>query len=236
MRDRTKPIGWIATVMLLVQGPLLALGGGVGVGSGGFHGGSIGNAGQVVRRPNYPGGYGGYWGYAMGPATVEGDQDLNARRDSAPPVAGTGTGGGPPEPLQDGKGINVRQGKINPEGAGWDSDWWAQDPRTEEQKAVASAAANATEGVVVASLPRGYDTVVGPEGRYYFSKGNFYQATDGGYQAVAPPIGLELKNIPSNAEMVKAGGQQYFVYNDIYYQALYGGSGIVYKVVEDPNR
>jgi hypothetical protein len=231
MRDRTTAIGWIASVMLLVQGPLLALGGGVGVG--GFHGGSIGNAGNVVNRPNYPG---GYYGYAMGPATVEGDEDLNPRGSgSAPPVAATGTGGGPPEELQDGTGIHVRKHAISDEGATWDSDWWAQDPRSEDEKAAAAARAEADPGVVVASLPRYYDTVYAADGPYYFAEGKFFQATESGYQVVAPPIGIEVKDLPPAAEMVKVNGQQYFVYNDIYYQALYGGSGIVYKVVADPN-
>jgi hypothetical protein len=228
MRYRTTVIGWIASVVLLVQGPLLALGGGVG--NGGFHGGSIGNAGHVT---NYPG---GYWGYAMGPTTVEGDQDLNARGGgSAPPVAGTGTGGGPPEELQDGRGINVRQGAINPEGASWDSDWWARDPRSEDEKAAAAERTQANPGAVVSSLPRYYDIVHAADGRYYFAQGKFYQAIESGYQVVEPPIGIDVKELPPATEMVKVKGQQYFVYNDIYYQALYGGSGIVYKVVEDPN-
>lgn len=231
MRDRTTAIGWIASVMLLVQGPLLALGGGVG--GGGFHGGSIGNAGHVT---NYPGGYGGYWGYAMGPTTIEGDENLNPRDSgSAAPVAGTGTGGGPPEPLQDGRGIHVRKHAINPDGATWDSDWWAQDPRSEDEKAAAAARADANSGVVVSSLPRYYDIVHAADGRYYFAQGKFYQATDSGYQVVAPPIGIEVKELPPSAEMVTVKGQQYFVYNDISYQALYSGSGIVYQVVEDPN-
>lgn len=231
MRVRTTAIGWIATAMLIVQGPLLALGGGVG--DGGFHAGSIGNAGNVINHPYNPG---GYYGYAMGPTTIEGDQDLNSRgRGSAPPVAGTGTGGGPPEPLQDGQGIYVRQGDISSEGATWDSDWWAQDPRTEEERAVTAVAADAAQGSVIASLPRGYDIVPAADGRYYFAQGNFYQATGSGYQAVAPPIGIEVKNIPASAEMVKVKGQQYFVYHEIYYQAFYSGSGVVYRVVEDPN-
>ena len=90
-------------------------------------------------------------------------------------------------------------------------------------------------GTSVASLPRGCDTVHAAGVRYYYADGTFYQAADSAYQIVAPPIGIEVKQLPNAAEMATAGGQQYFVYNDTYYQALYGGSGVVYKVVEDPN-
>ena len=87
---------------------------------------------------------------------------------------------------------------------------------------------------VMASLPRGYETLQAADGRYYFAQGNFFRATESGYQVAAPPIGIEVPKLPSGAEMVKANGQQYFVYNDICYQGLYSGSGIVYRVVEEP--
>lgn len=230
MRKRTRAICWIASVMLTVPGPLLA--GRGGFGGGGFHGGSIGNAGHVANRPYYSG---GYYGYAMGPTTFEGDEGLNSRGSgSAPPVAGTGTGGGPPEELQDGRGVYVPLGPRDPGGPSWDSDWWAQDPRTEAEIAAAAAAADAAVGSLVPSLPRNYDTLYAANARYYFAEGTFYQAAESGYQAVAPPIGIEVQQLPRTAEMVAVKSQQYVVYNDIYYQALYSGSGIVYKVVEDP--
>lgn len=233
MTNRMTAIGWIASLMLMVQGPLLALGGGVG--DGGFHGGSIGNARHVTNPIYYPG---GYWTYGMGPTTVEGDEDLNARGSgSGAPVAGTGTGGGPPEPLQDGRGVYAPQGVANPEGADWASDWWAQDPRSEAEKARAAAVAEASVGTVIPSLPRSYDifTLYVANTRYYYGEGTFYQAVEGGYQIMAPPIGAEVPQIPRDAEMVKVNGQQYFVYHDIYYQAVYAGSGVVYKVVEVPS-
>jgi len=36
--------------------------------------------------------------------------------------------------------------------------------------------------------------------------------------------------------MKTINGQQYFLYNNVYYQALYGGDGMVYRVVDDPSR
>jgi hypothetical protein len=84
-------------------------------------------------------------------------------------------------------------------------------------------------------LPRFYDTLYANNSRYFYAKGNFYQQVDSGYRVVSPPPGIEVQQIPGDAQMIKVQGQQYFVYNDIYYQALYSGSGIVYKVVEEPN-
>jgi len=241
MRFPTTAICLIAGGILMVQGPLLGQGGGGGhaggggFGGGGFHSGSIGNAGHVNNRPNYPGGYYGY-PYRIGPTTLAGDEDLNARGSgSAAPVAGTGTGGGPPEKLQDGTGVYVPHGPTDPGGASWDSDWWARDPRSEGEKTASAAAADASIGTVVPSLPRGYDTLYAPNARYYFVEGTFYQAADSGYQAVEAPMGIEVKQVPRDAEILEVKSQQYFVYKDVYYQALYSGSGIVYKVVEDPN-
>ena len=110
-----------------------------------------------------------------------------------------------------------------------DSDWWSQDPRA------GAAATDVSIGTAVASLPRGCDTVYASNVPYYFSDGTYFQEADSGYRVVAPPIGIEVKQLPSTAEIVKVGSKQYLVYNDVYYQALYGGSGILYKVVEDPN-
>ena len=124
MRTSTTAICLIASGMLMVQGPLLAKGGGGGhagsggFGGGGFHAGSIGNAGHVNNHPYY-GGYSGY-GYAMGPTEFQGDGDLNDRGSgSAAPVAVTGTGGGPPEELQNGRGVYVPRGSGDPDGPSW---------------------------------------------------------------------------------------------------------------------
>ena len=231
MKNSTTAICLIASGILMVQGPLLARGGG-GFGGGGFNGGSIGNAGNVGNHPYYPGGGYGY-AYQMGATEFAGDEDLRSGdfgADSGAPTAYTGTGGGPPEELQDVTGINVQGGEIVTDGPSWANDWWANDPRSAEEAAAAGPA-----GSAVASLPRGSYTVYASNASYYYSLGTFYQEADSGYQVVTPPIGIEVRQLPNAAEIVNANNQQYFVYNDIYYQALYGGSGVVYKVVENPN-
>ena len=237
MRATTIAICLIVCGVLMVQGPALGKGGGVGHGGGGFsgggfHGGSIGNAGNVNNHPYYGGYYG--WGYQMGPVGFEGDGNLGGSSGSTGVTAYTGTGGGPPGELQDGKGVNVAQGAIDPGGPSWDSDWWDHDPRSEAEVAASAAPAAAT-GAAVQSLPRGTSTVYHSGSSYFYSDGVFYQASDSGYEVVAPPTGINVNQVPRDAEMVQIGNFQYFVYNDTYYQALYGGSGVVYQVVEDPH-
>ena len=237
MRATTIATCLIVWGVLMVQDPVLGKGGGVGhaggggFGGGGFHGGSIGNAGNVNNHPYYGGDYG--WGYQMGPVGFEGDGDLGDSSGSASVTAYTGTGGGPPGELQDGKGVNVPHGPVDPGGPSWDSDWWDHDPRSGEERA-AAAAPDASTGTAVASLPRGTTTVYHSGSPYYYSDGVFYEPSDSGYEVVAPPLGITVNRLPRGAEIEKVGNLQYFVYNDTYYQALYGGSGVVYQVVEDP--
>jgi hypothetical protein len=84
-------------------------------------------------------------------------------------------------------------------------------------------------------LPRGHDTLYSAQDRYYFHDGIYYQAAEEGFQVVAPPIGIEVEQLPSAAELVEVDNQQYLVCKGIYYQALFAGSGIVYRVVDDPS-
>jgi len=215
-----------------VSGGSAAYAAGGRFGGGGFHGGSIGNAGHVATLPYVPGAYYGY-GYEIGPTTVEGDEGPTGGGTSAP-TAYSGTGGGPPQELQDGRGVYVPRGSGSGEGPSWDSDWWAQDPRAGGQT-VTGHAGDLEVGTVVTSLPMDREMVIAEGVTYYYLEGTFFRATDAGYQIVAPPIGIEIRHLPSSAEMVEVGGKQYLLHDDTYYQALYSGSGIVYKVVEDPS-
>lgn len=234
MRTSTTAICVIVLSFLLTPVEIVAgRGGGGGFGGGGFHGGSIGNAGNVSSRPYIPGGYSGYT-YDVGPTTIEGDPPSGGGSGgSSAPTAFAGTGGGPPQQLQGGTGVYDPLGSGEADGPSWDSDWWAQDPRGAD--ALAAETAEKSIGSAVDSLPRNYDTVYASGDRFYFSKGTFYQAAESGYQVVAPPVGIEVRGLPDAAELVTVGRQQYLLFKDIYYQALFSGSGVVYKVVEDPH-
>ena len=235
MKTLTTAFCSITVGMLIVVPSAISAerGGGGGFGGGGFHGGSIGSAGHV-NNAYYGGGYSDYT-YPMGPVGFEGDsKPSGSGSGSGPAKAYTGSATVPPPPLEDGRGVYVPLGPGgSAAGPSWNSDWWAQDPPGAAAEAV--AASDATVGTAVASLPRGYETVYLSTARYYFFEGTYYQAADSGYQVVAPPLGAEVQQLPNTAEMVKVDKQQYFIYNDTYYQALFAGSGIVYKVVEDPH-
>lgn len=237
MRTLTTAVCVIVVGMLVVQAPLLARGGGAAhargggaFGNGGFHGGSIGNAGHVNNRPYYGGGYYGY-GYQMGQTGFEGDGDLGGSGGGSGSItAYTGTGGGPPGELQDGRGVNKSPSQGDTGGPSWDSDWWDHDPHPEDHQA-----ASGVVGATVASLPMGGDTVYLSSQSYYYYAGRFYESTDSGYAVVAAPIGISVRTLPDEADLINVNGQQYFQLGDVYYQALYSGNGLVYKVVEDPH-
>ena len=221
---------WVLTALsgwLVASAPLLAIG--AGSGAGGFHAGSIGNAGHVNYPAYYPGGY-TTWGYEFGSTTFEGDGDLGGGYgDPGAPTAYTGTGGGPPEPLQDHQGVYVPRRLGSASGPSFDNDWWAQDPR-----ASGAEVAVPTAGSTVPSLPAGSATIYAAGSPYFYRDGIFYQPAESGYRVVEPPVGITVPRLPNTAQIEQVGNQQFVVYNEVYYQALYGGNGVVYRVVEDP--
>lgn len=80
----------------------------------------------------------------------------------------------------------------------------------------------------------GYETAYLSSQRFYYYRGTFYVPTDSGFEVVAAPIGITVRIAPDGAELITVNGQQYLQTGDAYYQALYSGNGLVYKVVEDP--
>ena len=234
MRKLTIAVCVIAVGILMIQGPLCAKGGGAAhagggaFGGGGFNGGSIGSAGHVNNHPNYGRGSYGY-GYAMGPTSFEGDGDLGGSSGGSAPVAYGGTGGGPPDQPQDGTGVYKPRGSGDPDGPSWDSDWWAHDPEPDAGKTPELDA-----GATLPSLPKGYDTVYLSSQPYYYNDGTYFESTDSGYAVVSAPVGITVTSLPNQAELITVDRQQLFQVGDAYYQALYSGNGLVYKVVEDP--
>jgi len=212
-------------------------GGGGGFGGGGFHGGSVGNNRPVTS------GY-GYWGipYNFGPVIdptpetsnplgngggdtyqVYGPREPGAATDPPPQLKPRGTvdagdaldQGGPGDPLQ---------GHLR-------DDWWEAG-----ESAQSAAAEGPAVGTTVAKLPIGYKSGYVGNQQYAYRGGVFYAAADSGYEVIAPPIGATVATIPGSAELETVGGQQYFDLDGVYYQAFYSGSGLVYKVVENPTQ
>lgn len=233
----------VVSGVLLLSGTLaeaeggagIGVAGGGGFGGGGFHGGSIGNPGPVT------GGY-GYWGVpSFGPVTnptpetsnplgsgggdtyqVYGPREPGAATDPPAQIKPRGTvaaddaldQGGPGDPLQ---------GHLR-------DDWWEAG-----ESAQSAAAGGPAVGTTVAKLPIGYKSGYVGNQQYAYRGGVFYAAAASGYVVIAPPIGATVATIPGSAELETVSGQQYFDLDGVYYQAFYSGSGLVYKVVEDPH-
>lgn len=212
-------------------------GGGGGFGGGGFHGGSINNPGPVTGGYGYyPGGYLNYGGVTNPtPETsnplgsgggdtyqVYGPREPGAETDPPPKLEPRGTVA-PEDALDQGGPGDPLQGHLR-------DDWWEAG-----ESAQSAAAGGPAVGTTVAKLPIGYKSGYVGNQQYAYREGVFYAAADSGYEVIAPPIGATVATIPGSAELETVGGQQYFDLDGVYYQAFYSGSGLVYKVVEDPN-
>lgn len=216
--------------------------GGGSFGGGGFHGGSVGNPRPVDRGYGY--GYGGgYLDYGgvtnpthqtSNPLGSGGDQPYKVYGPREP---GTAT---PPTDTPDPLGPDDTRGAVAPgdaldQGGPGDpltghlnDDWW------EYGGSEATAAPGIAIGTTVASVPVGSENGYIASQRYYYWEGVFYISAASGYEVIAPPIGATVSTIPGRSQLETVGGQQYFDLDGVYYQAFYSGSGLVYKVVEDP--
>ena len=66
-------------------------------------------------------------------------------------------------------------------------------------------------------LPFGYyPFYYGPD-QYYYSGGLFYRQYENNYQVVIPPVGAEVPNLPTEAELVTIDGVDYYEYKGVYY-------------------
>jgi hypothetical protein len=93
--------------------------------------------------------------------------------------------------------------------------------------------------VVVVNPPAEISVVTVDDTQYGYSNGAYYVAEapaedtgDPTFRVIAPPVGATVTELPEDAEKRSAGGQDYFVYNDTWYQPFYSGSNAVYVVVE----
>ena len=226
----------VVALALLSGGNLAEAEGGGSFGGGGFHGGSIGNPSPVTG-----GGY-GYWGVpSFGPVTnptpetsnplgsgggdtyqVYGPREPGAATDPPPKLEPRGTVA-PEDALDQGGPGDPLQGHLR-------DDWWEAG-----ESAQGAATEGPAVGTTVAKLPVGYKSGYVGDQQYAYREGVFYAAADSGYEVIAPPIGATVATIPGRAELVTVDSQQYFDLDGVYYQAFYSGSGLVYKVVEDPH-
>jgi len=80
-------------------------------------------------------------------------------------------------------------------------------------------------------LPLGYLTLNIGGAPYYYSDGIYYQAAEGGYQEVYPPVGAAVPQPPDGAIAIDAGGQTYYYAGGAFYVQLPDGT---YAVAPTP--
>ena len=56
--------------------------------------------------------------------------------------------------------------------------------------------------------------------QYYYSDGYFYNYDNNQYTVVEPPLGAEVKELPSKAQAISINGEQYYEMNGVYYQPV----------------
>jgi hypothetical protein len=87
---------------------------------------------------------------------------------------------------------------------------------------------------MVASLPREAAPVYAPGPTpYYYSNGSFVTPVQsGGYQVVAPPPGAMVSSPPPGAYQTTLNGVTYYVSGATYYEPVFSGSEVVYRVAQ----
>ena len=65
---------------------------------------------------------------------------------------------------------------------------------------------------------------------YYWYGGVFYQPYNGGYQAITPPMGAIVPNLPSGAVSLEVGDVNYYYYAGTFFQPLNAG----YQIIQAP--
>ena len=66
---------------------------------------------------------------------------------------------------------------------------------------------------------------------YYYYSGIFYQPYNGGYQAVAPPIGAVVPSLPSGTITVYVGDDAYYYFSGTFFVPSSGGG---YQIIAGP--
>jgi len=72
-------------------------------------------------------------------------------------------------------------------------------------------------GFSIGILPYGYYPFYYGDYQYFYSGGLFYQYDNDQYTVVEPPVGAEVKTLPSDAQSIVINGQQYYEADGVYY-------------------
>lgn len=75
-------------------------------------------------------------------------------------------------------------------------------------------------GFSIGFLPYGYYPFYFGDYQYYYSDGLYYTQQNDQYTVVEPPVGAEIKSLPSDAQSITINGEQYYESNGVYYQSI----------------
>ena len=75
-------------------------------------------------------------------------------------------------------------------------------------------------GFSIGFLPYGYYPFYWGDYQYFYSDGLYYRQYNDQYTVVEPPIGAEIKQLPSDAQSIMINGEQYYESNGVYYQPI----------------
>jgi hypothetical protein len=86
-------------------------------------------------------------------------------------------------------------------------------------------------GFAIGVLPYGYYPFYYDDYQYFYSNGLFYQYDNDEYTVVEPPVGAEVKTLPSDAQSIVINGEQYYEVNGVYYKPVTKDDGtLTYEV------
>lgn len=86
-------------------------------------------------------------------------------------------------------------------------------------------------GFRIGVLPYGYYPFYYGANQFYYSGGLFYQQNNSQYEVVTPPVGAEVPNLPSDANLVTINGVDYYEYKGVYYTQKENADGKTIYVV-----
>jgi len=86
-------------------------------------------------------------------------------------------------------------------------------------------------GFSIGFLPYGYYPFYWGDYQYYYSDGLYYRQYNDQYTVVEPPVGAEIKKLPSDAQSIMINGEQYYESNGVYYQPITKDDGTVSYVI-----
>ena len=66
--------------------------------------------------------------------------------------------------------------------------------------------------------------------QYSYNDGVFYEPANGGYQAVAPPVGAVVPSLPPDNVSVQVGDDTYYYFGGVFYLQVNNG----YQIVQAP--